>query len=450
MKLLVAGLSHRNAPVELREQVAVTPEDLPAALARLCAWPMVQEAMILSTCNRVELFVTYRDSAPDLAAFLAGQSHVSAADLRSHLYQHREAEAVRHLFRVAASLDSMVVGEPQILGQVKDAFAAARSAGAIGQHLERVVQTAFSVAKRVRTETAIGTSSVSIASVAVDLALKIFGSLADKRVMLVGAGKMGELAARHLLRQGAGSITVVNRTQARADRLAQTFGGRVLPFEELLQQADQADILITSTGSHDFIFHREDGQRFLKKRRGRPMFFIDIAVPRDVDPEMNRVDGIILYDIDGLQSVSEANKAGRSREAAGAEQLVEAEVAQFLRRQQVLDAVPALRALQRHAEEVRQAELRRAAGSLEGLTAAQWDAVEALTRRLSNKLIHAPLQALRTAAQEGDGEKLSLLKSTYQLPESAVTKSEAASGAANRVEAAEPAAVPVPIPLGRA
>ncbi len=443
MRLLAAGLSHRNAPVELREQVAITPEDLPGALRSLRAVPHVREAMILSTCNRVELFAVYGDAAPDLAAFFTARAPLGLPDVRSHLYQHRDAEAVRHLFRVAASLDSMVVGEPQILGQVKEAFSAARAAGATGPELDRVVQTAFSVAKRVRTETAIGSSSVSIASVAVDLALKIFGSLGGKRVLLVGAGKMGELAARHLLKQGAGSITVCNRTLARAERLAATFGGRVLPYGELQARADQSDILITSTGSHEFLFRREDGQRFLQRRRGRPMFFIDIAVPRDVDPEMNRVDGVFLYDIDDLQSVSEANKADRSRKAAGAEQLVEAEVAQLLRRGQGGDAGPARRARPNNPAPGRQAELRRAAGSLEGLTAAQWDAVDALTRRISNKLLHAPLQALRTAAQEGDGEKLSMLKSAYHLPEPPSDPLPAPSGRVTEADEAEAVAVPL-------
>ncbi len=424
MSFLVTGLNHRNAPVELREQVAITADDLPSALRELRAWPHVREAMILSTCNRVELFIVYGEQPPDLTGFLTTRFPVNPAELRAHLYQHRDAEAVRHLFRVASSLDSMVVGEPQILGQVKGAFADARAAGVVGRDLERLLQSTFFVAKRVRTETAIASSSVSIASVAVDLALKIFGSLTGKRVLLVGAGKMGELAARHLLAQGASSIAVTNRTQARAERLAQTFGGRVLPFAELLTQADQYDILITSTGSHEFVFRREDGQRFLHRRRGRPMFFIDIAVPRDVDPEMNRVDGVFLYDIDDLQSVAEANKADRSREAASAERLVQTEVEQFIRRQQVVDLAPTLRALQGSVEAMRQAELRRVAGRLEGLTPTQQEAVEALTRGLAAKFLHAPLQALRSAAEEGNGERVAQLRSTFQLPELEKTAAE--------------------------
>ncbi len=420
MKFLLTGLNHRNAPVELRERVAIPPEDLPDALQALRAWPHVQEAMIVSTCNRVELCVAYAGEAPpDLVTFFAERFPVPTAELRAHLYQHRDSEAVRHLFRVSASLDSMVVGEPQILGQVKEAFAAARAAGVVGSELERLMQSAFQVAKRVRTETAIGSSSVSIASVAVDLALKIFGSLAGKRVLLVGAGKMGELAVRHLLRQGASSITVSNRTQERAEKLAQSFGGTVLPYGELLTRAGEADIVITSTGAHEFVFRREDGARLLHKRRGKPMFFIDIAVPRDVDPEMNRVDGVFLYDIDDLQGVAANNLADRSREAMRAEQLVQQEVQSFSRQAQVLDAVPTLIALQGNIEAMRQAELRRAAGRLESLTPAQRQAVEALTRGLANKFLHGPLQAMRAAAREGDGERLSVLRDTFQLPDGA-------------------------------
>lgn len=414
-KLLLGGLNHRNAPVELREQVAITAEDLPAGLAALRGCPGVSEALIISTCNRVELLVAYEGEAPDLPEFLARRFGVNTTELRGHMYLHRNEEAVRHLFRVGASLDSMVVGEPQILGQLKDAYNAARTAGTLGPELERVLQQAFSVAKRVRTETGIAGSSVSIASVAVELALKIFGSLAGKRVLLVGAGKMGELAARHLLARGASSIAVTNRTLARAERLAQGFGGQVLAWEQLRERADGFDILITSTGSHEFIFHREDGQRWMQQRRGRPMFFIDIAVPRDVDPEMNRVDGIFLYDIDDLQGVAQANLADRSREAAAAEQLVSEEVERWARRSQTLDAVPSLLALQGSVEAMRQTELRRAAGRLQGLTAAQREAVEALTRGLANKFLHAPLQALRAAAVDGDGERLSLLRDAFRL-----------------------------------
>ncbi len=425
MRFLLAGLNHRNAPVELREQVAITGDALPAALAALRAEPGVREAMILSTCNRVELLAAYGERPPDLGSFLARRFPVNERDLRAHLYQFRDGEAVRHLFRVASSLDSMVVGEPQILGQVKEAYRAAQTAGVAGRELDRLLQATFAAAKRVRAETGIAASSVSIASVAVELALKVFGELAGKQVLLVGAGKMGELAARHLLGRGASSITVANRTEARAERLARTFGGRVLPFARLLDEADAADIVITSTGSHELVFRREDGQRFLQRRRGRPMFFIDIAVPRDVDPEMNRVDGVFCYDIDDLQSVATANLAGRGREAALAERLVEEEVAEFARRAQRLDAVPALIALRDQTEAMRQAEMRRMAGRLGSLTPAQHEALEALTRGLAKKFLHAPMQALRSAAEDGDAERLSLLESTFHLEGAAVRVDEA-------------------------
>ncbi len=415
MRFLLAGLNHRNAPVELREQVAIANGELPAALAALQAELGVREALILSTCNRVELLVVYGDQAPDLGSFLARRFPVNEADLRAHLYQFRDGEAVRHLFRVAASLDSMLVGEPQILGQVKEAFRAAQAAGTAGRELDRLLQAAFVAAKRVRAETGIAASSVSIASVAVELALKIFGSLSDKRVLLVGAGKMGELAARHLLARGAGSIAVSNRTEARAERLAHSFGGRVLPFARLLDEADGADIVITSTGSHEPVFRREDGQRLMQRRRGRPMFFIDIAVPRDVDPEMNRVDGVICYDIDDLQSVAVANLADRRRETARAELIVDAELAQFARRAQRLNAAPAVVALRGNMEAMRQAELRRASGRLGSLTPAQRETVEAITRGLANKFLHAPTQALRAAAEDGDAERLALLESAFRL-----------------------------------
>ncbi len=415
MKFLLAGINHKTAPVELREQLAISSDRLAEATRSLLAHPGVSEAMIVSTCNRVEVLAAYREALPDMAAFFDAHFAVSPAELRPHLYQHRDAEAVRHLYRVASSLDSMVVGEPQILGQVKESYTVARTLGAVRKELDRLLQSAFAVAKKVRTETLIGSSSVSIASVAVDLSRKIFGSLEGRRVLLVGAGKMGELAARHLLQQGASSILITNRTEERALRLARTFGGTVLPFGELLARAGEADIVITSTGSSDFLFRREHGQQLLHKRRGRPMFFVDIAVPRDVDPEMNRVDGVFLYDIDDLQTVALANMADRSREALSAERIIADEVARFAQRSAALDVVPALVGLQQTVEAMRQAELRRAQARLQGLTAEQLAAVDALTRGIANKFLHLPLQALREAAQQGDASRLEVLRETFHL-----------------------------------
>jgi glutamyl-tRNA reductase len=402
MTIRLLGVNHRTAPIELRERLAIAPESLGEATQALLGTPGVSEGMIVSTCNRVELITSYEQTAPDVMDFLHRYFALDAEMLRPHLYEYEGADAVRHLFRVASSLDSMVLGEPQILGQVKEAYTAARGVGAVQSALERLLQTTFAVAKRVRTETQIGASSVSIASVAVDLAKKIFGSLEGKTVLLVGAGKMSELAARHLIQQGAHSILIANRTFDRAVLLAQTFSGRAVRFEDLHAVADQADILITSTGAAQPIFRREHAQQFLHRRRNRPMFYIDIAVPRDVAPEVNRLEGAFVYDIDDLQSVAASHMNERSSEAMQAEAIVQAEVERFANGQQTLSAVPAIVSLQESMEQLRQAELRRMQGKLQSLSPEQRSAVEALTRGLINKVLHQPLQAMKAAARNGD------------------------------------------------
>jgi glutamyl-tRNA reductase len=412
MTIRLLGVNHRTAPIELRERLAIAPESLGEATRALLCTPGVSEGMIVSTCNRVELVTSYEQTAPDVMDFLYHYFALEADVLRPHLYEYEGADAVRHLFRVASSLDSMVLGEPQILGQVKEAYSAARSVGAVQSSLERLLQTTFTVAKRVRTETQIGSTSVSIASVAVDLAKKIFGSLDGKTVLLVGAGKMSELAARHLIQQGAHSILIANRTFDRAISMAQTFGGRAVRFEDLHAVADQADILITSTGAAQPIFRREHAQQFLHRRRNRPMFYIDIAVPRDVAPEVNRLEGAFVYDIDDLQSVAASHMSARSKEAMQAESIVQAEVERFASGQQTLSAVPAIVSLQQSMEELRQAELRRMQGKLQSLSEEQRGAVEALTRGLINKVLHQPLQAMKAAARNGD---LTIVEAVQQI-----------------------------------
>jgi glutamyl-tRNA reductase len=325
---------------------------------------------------------------------------VDEREFAPHLYEYREKEAVRHLFRVTSSLDSMVVGEPQILGQVKEAYATARAVGSIHGQLDQLLSRAFAVAKKVRTETAIGTSAVSVASVAVELAKKIFGALNGKRVYLVGAGKMSELAARHLLAHGAASIFVANRTHERAVVLAGKFNGEAMRFDELYNTADRADIVITSTGAPHAIFRREHGERFMARRKNRPMFFIDIAVPRDVDPEMNKLDGIFVYDIDDLQQAVASHVADRKKEAERAEQMVEVEVERFHARLQTLDVVPTIVSLQEHLETIRQAEIDRVRGRLGPMSPEQEMAIETLTRGIVNKIMHTPITALKSAARE--------------------------------------------------
>lgn len=411
--LVLIGVNHTTAPVEVRERLAIPAGRLADAIRSLVHHPGIREGIILSTCNRVELLTVQENGSTtqaNLLQFLQDYFAVPPASITPHLYEYREREAVRHLFRVASSLDSMVVGEPQILGQVKESYTVAREVGAVSNSLDPLIQRAFTVAKKIRSETQIGSSSVSIASVAVDLARKIFGSLQGKTVLLVGAGKMSELAARHLIQQGASNILVTNRTFERAERIAQQFDGQAIAFEALYEQAARADIVITSTGAPQKLLHRSHGQQFLHSRRNRPMFFIDIAVPRDIDPKMNEIEGCFVYDIDDLQQVAAANLADRSREAAAAETIVTQEVEKYEQRVQSRGAVPAIVALQQNAEAIREAELARAAKRLNGLTNEQREAVEALTRSLTAKLLHPQLTALRQAAksrevleEDGDG-----------------------------------------------
>jgi glutamyl-tRNA reductase len=416
MSMVLIGVNHKTAPIEVRERIAISRDDLPETTRALAAVPGVSECMIVSTCNRVEILAAVEPDAAGLAGFLQRHFGLDPAVLAPHLYEHRDQEAVRHLFRVAASLDSMVVGEPQILGQVKEAFAVARAAGTVGGQLEHLLQSTFAAAKKVRSETEIGSNSVSIASVAVELARKIFGSLQGRTVFLVGAGKMSELAARHLVQQGAGAILVTNRTLERARRIAESFAGQVIPFEQLYDAASQTDIVISSTGAPHPIFRREHGQAFMHRRRNRPMFFIDIAVPRDVDPAMGKLEGIFVYDIDDLQAVAAAHMVERSREATDAEALIAAEVERFHQRLLTVNVAPAIVALQQQAEEIRQAELRRAQARLASLNAEQMNVVEALTRSLVNKFLHPPMQALKQAARENDAARLESLCETWSLP----------------------------------
>jgi len=419
MSLILLGINHKTAPIELRERVAIPREALAGAAMSLLEMAGVSEAMILSTCNRVEILTATDSASVDIAGFLHQHLSIDPALLRPHLYEYRDREAIRHLFRVAASLDSMVVGEPQILGQVKEAYTVAREAGTVSTQLDALLQSAFAAAKKVRTETEIGSSTVSIASVAVDLAQKIFGSLAGKTVFLVGAGKMSEQAARHLIRHGAGTILVTNRTEERAVKMAERFADsvapRVIAWEQMREAASRADIVITSTGSAKPIFRKEDGQAFLHRRKNRPMFFIDIAVPRDVDPEMNRLEGIFLYDIDDLQSVAAAHLEERTREAADAEEMIAAEVERYHLKLRAVNVAPSIVSLQQRAEELRQAELRRVQARLGTLTAEQAAAVEALSRGLVNKFLHPQMQALKQAARDGDVARIEAIRETYAL-----------------------------------
>ncbi|MGH9556952.1 MAG: glutamyl-tRNA reductase [Terriglobales bacterium] len=416
MKFQLIGVNHRTAPVEVRERLAIPESRLAEATRRLAGHPGVEEAMVLSTCNRVELLTRVTNGRADLRSFLGEYFQVDASAYAAYLYECEDREAVRHIFRVAASLDSMIVGEPQILGQVKESYAVARTVGAVHSQLDALLTRAFAVAKRVRTETAVGSSAVSVASAAVDLARKIFGSLAGKQVFLVGAGKMSELAARHLLAQGAAAVFVANRTHERAVELAGMFGGQAILFEQLYETVDRADIVITSTGAPHHIFRREHGELFLSRRRNRPMFFIDIAVPRDVDPAMAKLEGIFVYDIDDLQTVVEAHVDDRRREAERAAVIVDTEVERFAARMSSLKVVPTIVSLQEHLETIRQAEVDRTRGRLGPLTQDQELAIEAMTHGIINKVLHTPMVTLKTAAAEAEVTTLlEVIRRLFQL-----------------------------------
>jgi glutamyl-tRNA reductase len=430
MNFQLIGVNHNTAPVEVRERLAIPESRLAETLKTFCNHPGVDEGLILSTCNRVELLAQTKNGSADLRSFVHEFFHLQPSELAPHLYEYSDRNAIRHLFRVTSSLDSMVVGEPQILGQVKEAYATARAVGAVHSQLDLLLTRAFAVAKRVRTETSVGSSAVSVASVAVELAKKIFGTLQGKKVYLVGAGKMSELAARHLLAHGAGSIFVANRTYDRAIRLAQKFDGQAIEFSRLYDTCDRGDIVITSTGSPVSIFRREHGELFMSRRKNRPMFFIDIAVPRDVDAGMNKVDGIFVYDIDDLQQAVASHVADRRKEAELAEQIIASEVDRFHARLQTLDVVPTIVSLQDHLETIRQAEIDRVRGRLGSLSPEQELAIETLTRGIVNKIMHTPISTLKTAARDAEATTVvDLVRRLFNLQEKKAAKSGSDSGA---------------------
>lgn len=417
MKLFLTGLNHRTAPVSVRERLAIPEAKLPEALAELKHLPGVTEGLILSTCNRVEVLAAAVEDAeaPDaLTAFLCRTQELDRNQVEPHLYHLEGIHAVDHIFRVAASLDSMVVGEPQILGQLKSAYAVAKENGALSGFLEQVLTRAFSAAKRVRTETDIGASAVSVSYAAVELARKIFGELKKRRVMLIGAGKMSELAARHLQRAGA-DIRVTNRTAARAEELAALTGGTIVPYESYRRELKDVDIVITSSGATDYVLRKGEVQRVLEARRNRPMFLIDIAVPRNIEPAVNELDNIFLYDIDDLQREVAGNQKTRLSEAEEAARIIAEEVERLEAWMRTRSLGPAISDLQGALERVRAAEVERMRYKLGPLTPQQEEAVEQLTRSIVNKIAHGPIAAMRRNA--GDSTVVERIRSIFRLDE---------------------------------
>ncbi len=406
--LFVAGLSHRTAPLEVREQLALEEDKVRQILGDLSGGGVLTEVMIVSTCNRVEVYgVAEVPGEARSAAFsqLGAQRGLRLPDIEALLYTKTEEEAVRHAFRVAASLDSMVLGEPQILGQVKDAFALAQSSSTVGPLLHSLMTQAFNVAKKVRTETEIGRLAVSVSFAAVELARKIFGGLEGKSVLLVGAGEMGELAARHLVDQGTLPVYITNRTWSRAQELARVLAGTAVPFDQLRATFGKVDIVITSAAAPEPIIRTSDVQQALHDRRSRPLFFIDIAVPRNVEPAVNELDNVFCYDVDDLRGVVESNLRERQREALRAEALVQREVERFTERLKDLEIVPTIVSLREKLEAIRRAEVERALTRLPQADAETRRVVEALSQAIINKVLHAPTVKLRDSSREGHGRR---------------------------------------------
>ena len=411
MNLTLIGINHRTAPVEVRERMHIPESRLAQAVADLTHREGIHEGLILSTCNRVEVVTSAEDRVDAeslIQQFLAEHHCVELAPYQRFFYRYQQQDVVRHLFRVASSLDSMVLGEPQILGQLKRAYALADEAGGLNGSLKEIVSQSLAVGRRVRRETALGSAAVSVSYAAVELAKKIFGSLEGRTIFVIGAGKMSELAAKHLLRSGASAIYVTNRTYERAVQLAQAFHGTAIAFDQLFEHLPKADIVISSTGASGYVVNKEDVARILSARRNRPVFFVDIAVPRDIDPLVNELDNTFVYDIDDLEQVVEANKKQREREAVWAEEIVQEEVQRTMRRLASRDLVPTIVALEDRLNAIREGEMERYNSRLGNLTPEQRQAVDALTRGIMNKILHGPITELKSGA--GQPEQAALVR----------------------------------------
>lgn len=452
MQILVLGLSHETAPVELRERVAFAADGLRGSLEALTREAGLPEGMILSTCNRVELYAAAGDADAGIAAlkgFLSRTHGVSPTELEGHLYAHSGIEALRHIFRVTSSLDSLVVGEPQIVAQVKEAYQAALDAGAAGGWLNRVLHKALSVAKRVRTETGIAAHAVSVSYSAVELARKIFGELDGKTVLLVGAGEMGELAAKHLQKNGAAEILVANRTWGRAVELAGQFSGTPVPFEKLAGWLPRADIVICAAAAPHHLVTRPMVVEARRLRKHRPVFLIDIAVPRVIDPDVNGLDDVYLYGIDDLRGVVDANIAERKREASKAEVIVDTEAAGFIETLGKVELGPTIALLNSKLEALRKAEIARTGSVLAVLSTDQREAVERVTKAVIAKIAHEPIAALKDGVLDPDTLRRVFVLTPLEAMDGAPPASETAVNPAVPETLPEPATPGAPVPVGK-
>lgn len=406
MHLTLVGLSHKTAPIEIREKLTFPAHRQEEALSLLAATPDVAEAIILSTCNRTEIYAVTSagsDGPGAIIDFLSTYHDLDRHELVRYLYISEGEAVVKHLFRVVASLDSMVVGEAQILGQVKEAYELAFEYGGSGRIFNKLFRQSFEVGKRVRTETAIGEAAVSISYAAVELAKRVFDSLEGRTVLILGAGKMSELTAKHMCSNGICNVLVANRTFARAEELAERFEGEAIPYEDLYAHLERADILISSTAASDYVITRDRVASTMRARRGNPLFLIDIAVPRDIDPAVNELDDAYVYDIDDLSGVVEANLEERMREAERAETIISEEMAAFEAWLESMEVVPTIAAIRSKAEQVRQEELEKAFKRLGGLSEKEIKTIDALTCSIVNKMLHGPTNRLKNVAAEKDG-----------------------------------------------
>lgn len=417
MTLLALGINHKTAPVSLRERVTFAPDTLDQALSSLQSLPMVQGGVVLSTCNRTELYLSVEerdDINEPIVRWLCEYHGLNEEDVRASLYSHRDNDAVRHLMRVASGLDSLILGEPQILGQVKKAFASSQREQSLSSDLERMFQKSFSVAKRVRTETEIGSSAVSVAFAACTLARQIFESLSDVTVLLIGAGETIELAARHLHEHHVKKMIIANRTQARAQRLADEVGAEVIALSDIATHLAQADIIISSTASPLPVVGKGMVESALKARRNQPMLLVDIAVPRDVEPEVAKLPNAYLYSVDDLQAIIAHNLAQRQAAAREAETIVHQESSEFMSWMRAQGLSETLRDYRSQAQSIRDELASRASAALTQGADPQ-KVVEELARRLTNRLIHSPTKSLQQAAREGDEQRLHILRASLGL-----------------------------------
>lgn len=417
MGIFVVGISYKTAPVEVRERLAFSEKQLSAFLDRLADSPSLEEKVVLSTCNRVEIYAQGLESAEgvsEVIGFLSSYHEFPLESFERYLYVYQHGEAIKHLFRVSSSLDSMVVGEPQILGQVKGAYFLAKEAGGTGLILNQLFEKAFSVAKRVRTETQLGEHAVSVSFAAVELARKIFHKLEGKSVLLIGAGEMSELAARHLLAQGVKAVLVANRTYERAVALAESLGGRAVDFSRLEEELAHADIVISSTGAPHYILTREKAEGAIRARKNRPIFLIDIAVPRDIDPQINEIENIYLYNIDDLHVIVQNNLQEREREAQKAEELIERESWHFLGWLEAQIAVPTIKSLREKAERIRMQEMEKTLSRV-SVSEKEREAINAMTAAIVNKLLHGPISYIKEQSHSGNGFNMEAIRRLFDL-----------------------------------